>query len=172
MRVPPVRWSISIAATVGLLLLTDSCGFGSSNSGLPKTASVTIPHADRFDPFIVKVATGATVTFKNEDTDGHTVVAMPTDPEDFKLLVPAGKQASYTFNQAGVYGYYCDAHSDYDASTGLIKAKKGVDAYPISMYGFILVVDDKLPISSGRTKVVVPEADRFAPLAIVVRKGT
>ncbi len=158
-----------------VLFLLPACGGGSApaiGASAPSKATVIIPKADRFEPFLLELAAGGTVTFKNEDTDGHTVVAMPTDPTDFKFLVLPGHEVSYTFNQSGVYGYYCDAHSDYDRVTGLIKAKKGADAYPISMYGIILVIDSALPVTAGNGKVVVPNADRFQSLAIVVRKGT
>ena len=107
-----------------------------------------------------------------QDADAHTVVSMPTDPVDFKLLVEPGKSAKLTFSQPGIYGYYCDAHSDYDRTTGLIKAKKGADAYPISMYGVILVAGDTLPLAAGKAKIVMPSADRFEPLLIAVRQGT
>jgi len=136
------------------------------------SASVTIPHADRFEPLVLEAAAGATVTWNNQDSDAHTVVAMPTDPVDFKLTMAPGASASFTFKQAGVYGYYCDVHSMYDPATGLIKADKGADAYPVSMYGVLVVVDPSLPVWSGHAKVVVPGADRFQPLATVVRAGT
>jgi plastocyanin len=138
----------------------------------PTSATVTIPHADRFEPLALEIAAGGTVTWRNHDTDGHTVVGMPTDPVDFKLAVGPGGSTSITFKEAGIYGYYCDAHSTYDRTTGLIKANKGTDAYPVSMYGVILVVDPSLPVASGGDKVVVPGADRFQPLATVVHTGT
>ena len=40
------------------------------------------------------------------------------------------------------------------------------------MYGIILVVGDSLPVSTGKAKIVMPDADRFEPLAIAVKKGT
>lgn len=144
----------------------------SSASGLPASATVTIPKADRFEPFLLEVAQGARVTFVNKDSDEHTVVAMPTDPLDFKLAVAPGKSATYTFTQPGIYGYYCDAHSSFDPSTGLVIANKAADAYPISMYGIILVGGATLPIQVGHAKVVMPSADWFEPLAISVKAGT
>lgn len=141
-------------------------------TSFPATATIDIPHADRFDPFVVEVAAGATVTWRNLDTDAHTVAAMPTDPAEFRLVVQPGGAQDLSFPEAGVYGYYCDVHSVYDETTGLVKADKGADAYPVSMYGIILVVGPGLPIAGGRDKVVVPGADRFAPLATVVHAGT
>jgi plastocyanin len=162
---------------LGLIGLLSACGSAndsaaSSATSLPSSVTVSIPKADRFEPFLVEITAGGSVTFKNEDTDAHTVVSMPTDPVDFKLLAMPAQSVTQTFTQPGIYGYYCDAHSNYDPATGLVKAKAQADAYPISMYGIILVVGDKLPVFSGNAKIVMPSADRFDPLAIVVHTGT
>ncbi len=179
MKILSTTRSVSSLALFGAIAILASCGGGSSGSsaggsaaGLPSTATVMIPKADRFEPFLLEIAAGGTVTFTNQDTDGHTIVSMPTDPVDFKLVVLSGKSVRQTFSQPGIYGYYCDAHSDYDGTTGLIKAKKEADAYPISMYGIILVAGDSLPLSAGKAKIVMPDADRFQPLAIAVKQGT
>jgi plastocyanin len=179
MKMPSTTHRVSALGLFGAVAILASCGGGSSGSntsggaaGLPSTATVTIPKADRFEPFLLEIAAGGTVTFTNQDADAHTVVSMPTDPVDFKLLVETGKSVKQTFSQPGIYGYYCDAHSDYDRTTGLIKAKKGADAFPISMYGIIVVAGDSLPLSAGNAKIVMPSADRFEPLAIAVKKGT
>jgi len=141
-------------------------------AGLRTSANIIIPKADRFEPFLLEVAAGAVVSWTNQDADAHTVVSMPTDPTDFKLVAMPGQSVAVTFTQAGIYGYYCDAHSTYDPATGLVKAKKGADAYPISMYGIILVAGPALAINAGKAKIVMPSADRFEPLAIAVRSGT
>jgi plastocyanin len=172
------RRAAGLALFGAVAVLTASCGgssgapSGGSAAGLPSTASITIPKADRFEPFLLEIAAGGTVTFTNQDADAHTVVSMPTDPVDFKLLVLPGKSVKLTLGQAGIYGYYCDAHSSYDRTTGLIKANKGADAYPISMYGVILVGGNNLPVSAGKAKIVMPSADRFLPLTIAVKQGT
>ena len=178
MKILSMTRRVSALALFGAVaVLTASCGGSSGSSvantaGLPSSASITIPKADRFEPFLLEIASGGTVTFTNQDADAHTVVSMPTDPVDFKLFVAPGKSVKQTFTQPGIYGYYCDAHSAYDRTTGLIKANKGADAYPISMYGIILVASDSLPISAGKAKIVMPEADRFLPLSTAVKQGT
>ena len=178
MKILSMTRRVSALALFGaVVVLTASCGgsggsSGGNTAGLPSSASITIPKGDRFEPFLLEIASGGTVTFTNQDADAHTVVSMPTDPVDFKLLVEPGKSVKQTFTQPGIYGYYCDAHSDYDRTTGLIKAKKGADAYPISMYGVVLVGGANLPVSAGKAKIVMPEADRFLPLTIAVKQGT
>lgn len=165
-----------VAGLIGVAGLLAACGGsasgGTSGGGSPSSATITIPKADRFEPFLLEVASGGKVTWTNQDSDAHTVVSMPTDPVDFKFVVMPGKSVSQTFSQPGIYGYFCDAHSDYDPATGLVKAKKGADAYPISMYGIVVVTGSNLPVFSGRAKVVMPSADRFDPLAIAVHQGT
>jgi plastocyanin len=179
MKILWITRRVSALALFGAVgVLTASCGgssgspSGGSAAGLPSTATVSIPKADRFEPFLLEIAAGGTVTFTNQDTDTHTVVSMPTDPVDFKLVVASGKSVKQTFTQPGIYGYYCDAHSEYDRTSGLVKADKAADAYPISMYGIILVAGDSLPLSAGKAKIVMPDADRFLPLATAVKQGT
>jgi plastocyanin len=179
MKILSITGRASALALFGAVaILTTSCGGSNasntsgSTASLPSTATVTIPKADRFEPFLLEIAARGTVTFTNQDADAHTIVSMPTDPVDFKMLVAPGTSVKLTFDQPGIYGYYCDAHSDYDRTTGLIKAKKGADAYPISMFGIILVAGDSLPLSAGKAKIVMPDADRFQPLTIAVRQGT
>ncbi|TME21179.1 MAG: hypothetical protein E6I68_11825 [Chloroflexi bacterium] len=130
-RLHPFSIAAVLLSLVGTLA---SCG-GSTSTGttggnFPIKATVNIPEADRFEPFLLEIAVGGTVTWTNKDADAHTIVSMPTDPVDFKVLAMSGKSVSETFTQPGIYGYYCDAHSDYDRATGLIKAKQGADAYP------------------------------------------
>src|SRR5438876_8064287 len=135
MKTLSITHRVSALALFGaVVVLTASCGgssgsSGGSTAGLPSTATITIPKADRFEPFLLEIAAGGTVTFTNQDTDAHTVVSMPTDPVDFKLLVEPGKSAKVTFSQPGIYGYYCDADSSYDRTPGFMKANKGAEGY-------------------------------------------
>ena len=103
MKILSMTRRVSALALFGaVVVLTASCGgssgsSGGSTAGLPSTATITIPKADRFEPFLLEIAAGGTVTFTNQDTDAHTVVSMPTDPVDFKLLVETGKSVKQTF---------------------------------------------------------------------------
>src|SRR5438552_8303477 len=92
MKILSMTRRVSALALFGAVaVLTASCGgssgsSGGSSAGLPSAASITIPKADRFEPFLLEIASGGTVTFTNQDADAHTVVSMPTDPVDFKLF--------------------------------------------------------------------------------------
>jgi plastocyanin len=71
------------------------------------TAPVII-RATSFDPAILNIKAGTTVTWTNEDTMNHRVVHLPevNSPELFhsESLSP-GMSFSYTFQKAGRYSY-------------------------------------------------------------------
>jgi plastocyanin len=106
------------------------------------SASVQIPKEDRFDPYWVVVKKGGKVTWTNNDTDAHAVIATPDAPEQFQQpnLPGNGGKFDHTFNKPGIYPYYCNIHVDYDSNTKLFKAHKDASAFPIAMAGFVIVV--------------------------------
>ena len=71
-------------------------------------AAQVIIRASSFDPAILNIKAGTTVTWTNEDTMNHRVVHLPevNSPELFhsESLSP-GQSFSYTFQQAGRYSY-------------------------------------------------------------------
>jgi plastocyanin len=61
-----------------------------------------------FDPSPLTVKVGTTVTWTNQDSASHNVVA---DNGAFKSnTLKQGDTFSFTFNQAGTYNYYCSFH--------------------------------------------------------------
>jgi plastocyanin len=87
--------------------------------------TVTIPEEDRFTPFAVTIHTGDSVTWKNEDTDDHTLVTddafTTTDNHGVNQLLPGtdannGKPSKFTltFREPGTFVYYCRFHSRLD----------------------------------------------------------
>jgi len=68
-----------------------------------------------FDPNVVNIAVGDTVTWTNNDKVGHTTTSgLPTDNTTGTVwdssLVAAGKSYSFTFQTAGDYKYFCMVH--------------------------------------------------------------
>jgi plastocyanin len=61
-----------------------------------------------FNPQTVTVKVGAVVTWQNNDTVSHDVVA-DDGTFDTKMLAP-GEKGSYTFTKAGTYTYKCGIH--------------------------------------------------------------
>jgi plastocyanin len=71
--------------------------------------------ASTFSPVRLEVPTGTTVVWENEDNYGHTIVDAQfhdvSESWSFESgTVDGGESASYTFDSAGVYEYYCDIH--------------------------------------------------------------
>ena len=62
-----------------------------------------------FNPSILTVPVGTTVTWTNKDSDQHTVTSA-TGLFDASLVF--SKSFSYTFTVPGTYEYYCNPHPD------------------------------------------------------------
>jgi plastocyanin len=77
--------------------------------------TVTIASND-FDPLTVDASVGATVEWVNEDGFAHDVTAAQFNDgaADWNLnaSVPAGESTTYTFEEAGVYEYFCTIHGE------------------------------------------------------------
>ena len=71
------------------------------------TADVSI--GDDFDPSVLIVTVGTTVTWTNNDGEAHSVTSDIWGLFDFTLL-NIGDTCSYTFTKAGTYIYSCLEH--------------------------------------------------------------
>ena len=71
------------------------------NAALPNTPEAYLPGT-------VTIAAGTTLTWLNSDTQVHTVTS-DTGLFDSGDLQP-GQRFSYTFTEAGTYGYFCTPH--------------------------------------------------------------
>lgn len=180
-------------ATVGLavpaLTLLAACGSIPANPGqtaaktstpagnagttsAPKTITVTVPGEDYFDPFIVTANAGDTVQWSNKDSDAHAVVSVPDAPASIMLTLPANQSASFKFDKAGVYNYYCNVHADYDASIKRVKAHKDSSVFPVAMEGFIVVQGPELSQAAQQSATVtIPGKDLFQPYIVVLKQG-
>ncbi len=76
-------------------------------SGGGNTATVSLS-GNALSPATLTIAVGTTVTWKNQDFVQHTVTS---NDKLFDKILPAGASFSYTFNQAGSFGYHCSVHS-------------------------------------------------------------
>jgi plastocyanin len=186
---PAGRASLIVVAFGALLL--SSCGVGSagnapSASGLATVTAVAqgagasnhaiiIPNNDIFAPYMTVLNAGDTVTWLNQDAMLHTVLTAPTtlgdavNPEQFQIVLGPGKAASRTLRQAGLYYYYCDAHTTFHEQ-GPAEARPGMRGYPVPMDGFLYV---RGPGISGVAKqsVIMSADDRFTPWLTVINPG-
>lgn len=78
------------------------------------TATVSMVNTS-FSPLKLEISTGTEVIWTNDDSFAHTVVAAQfhSAAEQWSFesgSIQAGQSASYTFDSAGIYEYYCDVH--------------------------------------------------------------
>jgi plastocyanin len=79
---------------------------GSSDSSPVATTEVQMAKSYRFEPRLIRVSAGDTVTWTNDDNFTHTVqVDGQADHE-----VGRGKSVSLTFERPGRYHYVCTLH--------------------------------------------------------------
>lgn len=106
---------------IGLLviaILLSGCGTRPAPPATPATTPVGTPatmpgktvdiKGSTFDPVIVNVPNGTTVTWINDDSIRHTVTSVSSIFDSGNIN--PGKMYSYTFNQAGTFEYSCTIH--------------------------------------------------------------
>jgi plastocyanin len=96
---------------IALLAITTvavAAGCGGSESSEPvATTQVSMAKSYRFDPKVIEVDAGSTVTWTNDDNFTHTVKV--DGQEDHE--VDRGDSVSIAFDTAGTYHYVCTLHS-------------------------------------------------------------
>lgn len=170
------RVALRAAALTALAVVTGALAFAAAPAFVvPAAMDTTQVHmpGDYFAQPVIVVHTGDTVTWINDDSDVHSVVAFPGQSVDFDIDIAGGKTGTFTFDQPGVYRYYCDLHADYDPMMQDVKAKPGMDVYPAPMRGVVVVLDthDGMPASGTDTVDVPEETMMFTPWALTVKAG-
>ena len=102
--------SIAITAAAALTALTlaalAGCGGSASAAEPVRTTDVTMAKSYRFDPNVIEVQAGATVTWTNDDNFTHTVQVDGQDDH----RVGRGDHVSIRFPTPGTYRYTCTLH--------------------------------------------------------------
>ena len=88
-------------------LFAAGCGGSGESSEPVATTEVQMVKSYRFDPKVIEIAAGDTVTWTNEDNFTHTVQV--DGQEDHK--VGKGESVEITFDEPGTYDYVCTLHS-------------------------------------------------------------
>jgi plastocyanin len=96
-----------LAALVVASLFAAGCGGAAESSEPVATTEVQMVKSYRFDPNVIEIEAGDTVTWTNEDNFTHTVKV--DGQEDHK--VEQGESFSITFDTPGTYHYVCTLHS-------------------------------------------------------------
>jgi plastocyanin len=95
-----------------------AAGCGGSGTSEPVAATeVEMVKSYRFDPKVIEVEAGDTVTWTNEDNFTHTVQV--EGQEDHK--VEQGESVEITFDEPGTYDYVCTLHSQDMDGTVIVK---------------------------------------------------
>ena len=95
------------AALVLAVLLATAAGCGGGGEPAPvATTDVSMAKSYRFDPEVIEVSAGSTVTWTNDDNFTHTVQVDGQD--DHK--VGRGESVSIAFAEPGTYHYVCTLH--------------------------------------------------------------
>jgi plastocyanin len=95
-----------------------AAGCGSSGTSEPVAATeVEMVKSYRFDPKVIEIDAGDSVTWTNEDNFTHTVQV--EEQGDHK--VEQGESVSITFDKPGTYDYVCTLHSKDMDGTVIVK---------------------------------------------------
>ena len=100
-----MRLRLVVLAAV-LALPTAGCGAQAASAPVA-TNTVTMVKSYKFDPAVVEVEAGDTVTWTNDDNFTHTVQV--EGRPDHK--VGRGDSVSIRFDKVGTYDYVCTLHS-------------------------------------------------------------
>jgi plastocyanin len=95
-----------------------AAGCGGSGTSEPVAATeVGMVKSYRFDPKVIEIEAGDTVTWTNEDNFTHTVQV--EGQEDHQ--VEQGESVEITFDKPGTYDYVCTLHSQDMDGTVIVK---------------------------------------------------
>jgi plastocyanin len=96
-----------LPALAAAVVFAAGCGGSGESSEPVATTEVQMVKSYRFDPKVIEIKAGDTVTWMNEDNFTHTVEV--DGQEDHK--VKQGESFSIKFDTPGTYHYVCTLHS-------------------------------------------------------------
>src|ERR687898_741407 len=96
-----------LPAVAAAALVAEGCAGSGESSEPVATTEVEMVKSYRFDPKVIQVDAGDTVTWTNEDNFTHTV---QVDGEE-DHTVERGESFSLAFEEPGTYHYVCTLHS-------------------------------------------------------------
>ena len=96
-----------LPAVAAAAVVAAGCGGSGESSEPVATTEVQMVKSYSFDPKVIEIEAGETVTWTNEDNFTHTVRI--EGQEDHK--VERGGRVEITFDEPGTYDYVCTLHS-------------------------------------------------------------
>lgn len=120
------RWlGVGVATAAVVVGLVTACSSGSTSSSMTMSTPMTGSGSSQveiknftFEPMMLSIAVGTTVTWKFDDSAQHTVSA-----DDKSFVSPAlsnGQTYTHTFTTAGTFQYICSIHQ-YMKGTIVVK---------------------------------------------------
>lgn len=163
-------------ATALAVALTASAALAASTFTIPKAENTNAiaMRGDLFGPVVAVVTAGDTVTWTNQDTTAHSVVAYPKQPAAFDVTVAPGKTGTVTFAKPGIYRYYSSKDASCDPDLNAVKANDKAPRCPSPMRRVLVVLgkDGTFP-TSGSSAITIPEDSMmFEPWDLTVKAGT
>ena len=106
-----------LPALAAAVVFAAGCGGSGESSEPVATTEVQMVKSYSFDPKVIEIEAGGTVTWTNEDNFTHTVQV--EGQEDHK--VEQGESVEITFDEPGTYDYVCTLHSQDMDGTVIVK---------------------------------------------------
>ncbi|MCW2949342.1 MAG: Blue (Type 1) copper protein, partial [Thermoleophilia bacterium] len=105
---------LAILLAAAAAVLVAGCSSGGENALSADTAVqtniVTMPRSYKFEPAVISIKRGTTVTWKNKDNFTHDVT-IEVDGEKAEHTAPQGEDVKITFDTKGTFDYVCRFHS-------------------------------------------------------------
>jgi plastocyanin len=107
---------VLLAFILPLAMAAVSCASEERSGGAPfevpgepvKTNEVELPKSYKFEPAVVEVEAGTSITWTNNDNFPHNVHLL--DGSDRTLDLPIGDSGSFSFDESGTIYYECSLH--------------------------------------------------------------
>jgi plastocyanin len=111
---------MTLVVALGLVLALAGCGGAGPEASEPvRTDRVDLPKSYRFEPAVIDVDAGTTVTWTNHDDFPHNVHLL--DGSDETKSLPLGGSATLTFEEPGTIEYECSLHPQQMQGTVVVR---------------------------------------------------
>jgi plastocyanin len=109
MRLPYLTGVVALACVLAAGCSGSQGGGDLKNSSAVATTTVLLPKSYKFEPAVIKIKRGDTVTWKNEDNFTHDVTMLSGDDTSHHTI-KRGDRVKLTFDKPGTYKYVCNFH--------------------------------------------------------------
>src|SRR5262249_51653230 len=117
-----MRTLLLVPALAVIIVLLAGCAAQTSAAAVPvETAQVRMPPSYRFDPPVIQIPAGTTVTWGNADNFTHSVSVV--DGKFPILNLSPGQSGTITFDQPGTYAHICTYHAQDMKGTVIVVAR-------------------------------------------------